>query len=153
MFFLKSLRFARDNNYNQRNNMLKLRYNQRKQHQQLYGGATNYSDRQLDRDAQTSNSSVFLSRIMTHVGTFNVKKYLESIGIEVINIEKVSHSFSKFNSFKVCVKSSDYHRVSNENIWSILGAKCRPWEESKYKNFNNHAMWDRVALSSNNYGL
>ena len=119
----------------------------------MYSGATNNSDRQHDRDRQTSNSSVFISRILTHVGVFNVKKYLESIGIEVINIEKVSHEFSKFNSFKVCVKSSDYHRVSNENIWSIWGAKCRPWEESKYKNFNNYAMWDRVARTSNNYGL
>ena len=90
---------------------------------------------------------------MTHVGTLDVKKYLETMGIEILNIEKVSHRFSKFNSFKVCVKSNDYQRVANESIWSMWGAICRPWEENKYKNFNNHAMWDRVALNSNNYGL
>ena len=123
---------------------------------QLYGSATNCSDRRLDRDAQSSNSSVFISRIRPQVGAFDVKRYLESIGIEINNIEKVSHNFAKFNSFKVCVKSSDYFKVSNEKIWSIWGAKCRPWGENEYKNFfnsGNQAIWDRVALSSNNYGL
>ena len=84
-----------------------------------------------------------------------MKKYLESIGVEIISIEKVSHNLAKYNSFKVCVKSNDYYKISNEKIWSISGAKCRQWEESEYKNFinnGNYAMWDRVALRSNNYG-
>ena len=92
---------------------------------------------------------------MPHVGTYKMKKYLETIGVEIINIEKVSHNLSNYNSFKVCVKSKDYHKVSNEKIWSVWGAKCRQWEESEYKNFfnnGNYAMWDRVALRSNNYG-
>ena len=100
-----------------------------------------------------------------NVDTTNIRTFLLSIGVNIVNIEKVSHNLAQFNSFKVCVQRKDFHKVANEQIWSISGAKCRPWKErgnnTHYNhntvNYNsvhrgNYAEWDGVSVYTNNYG-
>ena len=82
-----------------------------------------------------------------------------------MNIEKVSPNLAKFNSFKICVERKDFNKVANEQIWSISGAKCRPWNEKvnntqynnntvNYNSVNrgNYAEWDGASVYRNNYG-
>ena len=115
-------------------------------------------------EAQISKTSYFLSKVRPNVDTTNIRTFLLSIGVNIVNIEKVSHNLARFNSFKVCVHSKDFHKVSNEQIWSLSGAKCRPWKErgnnTHYNhntvNYNsvhrgNYAEWDGVSVYTNNY--
>ena len=140
-------------NWNLSNIQLKERYNRRKQQQQ---------------QSQTSETSFFLSRVRPNVDTNNIRTFLLSIGVDILNIEKVSHNQAKFGSFKICVQRKDFHKVSNEQIWSVSGAICRPWIErgnsnnTQYYNHNNvnnisvnrgnYAEWDGASVYTNNYG-
>ena len=97
-----------------------------------------------------------------NIGTTNIRTFLQSVGVNIMNIEKVSHNSAKFNSFKLCVQRKDSYRVSNQQIWSISGAKCRPWNErvnNTQYNYNNDSVnrgnydeWDRASVYTYNYG-
>ena len=128
----------------------------------LHNNSVNNNNQQPVRDVNSSNGNIFLSRIMPNVGIDTIRKYLQSIGASVINIQKVSHNSAKFNSFKVCVKNSDYSKVSNQLVWSLCGAKCRPWNESgnnMHNNYNsvnndvsiNNDLWDNMSHNRYHY--
>ena len=140
---------------------------QQMQQQQLQGGYTMplhnnpFNNQQLSKGAQTSISNLFLSRIGPNVDINDIRNCLHSSGVNVINIVKVSNSLAKFKSFKICVHSNDYSKVSNNPVWPLCGAKCRPWNDrgnnmgnnynSSNNNYNNvnYDSWDRLSFNTN----
>ena len=110
----------------------------------------------------TTNNNIFL-RIRSNVNINMVTDYLKAASVNVIKIEKVSHSLARFNSFKICVQSCDYSKVLNDPFWSLCGAKCMPWSDKGSTNFSNNMSgnngisnanndrWDKVSLFRNNY--
>ena len=61
----------------------------------------------------------------------DVKNYVESKGIEVVNIEKKSHSQSKYNSFLLVVSEENKYKLLQRNFFPN-GIKCKIWTD--YRN-------------------
>ena len=97
----------------------------------------NMSNQQTASSAQSTLSNLFISRVWPNIGVVNMKNYLNSKGIDIVDIEKVSHTSSKFNSFRISVQRKDYYKVFKNPVWSSWGLKCRPWKDRGINNNNN----------------
>ena len=132
---------------------------QQQQSQQQQGGyymhMNNMGNQQTAGNAQSSFSNLFISRVWLNVGTANMKNYLKSTGIDLIDIEKVSHTSSKFNSFRISVQKKDFYKVFKNPVWSSWGVICKPWKDrGNNNNYNNNRnnMWNNNNnLVANNY--
>ena len=114
------------------------------------------------------SNDIFL-RLRPNVEMNKISDYFKSNGVNIINMEKVSHNQARLTSFKIRVHDNDYFKIINDPFWSLCGAKCRPWSNngnnSMKNNFNNHMSsvnglncgsndrWDvKSNVNSFNYG-
>ena len=82
------------------------------------------------------NKYLFVSRVPHHVGTDKIKTYLRNKYIRVIDIEKVSHEFARYNSYKICVSYSDFFNMIKRHFWPS-GTICKQWRIGRNDNDNN----------------
>ena len=74
-----------------------------------------------------------------------VARYMESKNVEVKEIERVSHTNSRYNSFRITISIADREKVFQESFWPE-GVKCEWWrdlgyddfEDNKFPNHNNN---------------
>ena len=85
-------------------------------------------------DANVSSNDIFM-RLRPNVEMNKIRVYFKSNGVNIINIEKVSHNQARFTSFKIRVHGNDYFKIINDPFWSLSGAKCRPWGNNGNNNF------------------
>ena len=91
------------------------------------------------------------------MGTDKIKTYLRNKYIRVIDIEKVSHEYARYNSYKICVSYSDYLNMIKIHFWPS-GTLCKQWRIGRNDNDNNdyennyENNYNNLNPINNNYG-
>ena len=69
-------------------------------------------------------TDLFISRVHNDVPIDDLKEFIEEEGISIIAMERVSHTESRMQSFKLTICSQDKDSVLNDSFWPE-GVMCR----------------------------
>ena len=93
---------------------------------------------------------LFVSRLNRAMETEFVRSNLTSKNINVLEIEKMSHDYAKFNSYKIGVSIDDYYKLLNDKFWSS-GIKCEKWRNRGNSNYDNQYVNDESYFNNDRW--
>ena len=87
-----------------------------------------------------NNFDVFMYHVTKDTNTDVVKEWLESENIKVHNIEKVSHTLARFDSFKINVDREHYHTLCGSKAAEFLpqNIQCKPYMKPRPRDENQN---------------
>lgn len=84
------------------------------------------------RGAPEPQRELFIFRVHADTVDDEIKDYAIGVGVDVLNIECVSHPNSKFKSFRLTVPASQFRSLFDEELWPV-GVRVRKYVPHKQR--------------------